>query len=117
MAVGNATIIITRADSEITFDKLVFDYGDSINVATVGAVGITAKIDGNDVTVVDFTIPLSGLNVGNHTLTVTTIPDDDHNSVTQEVTITVNKLKTELTGIAITVTYNINKYLVCIKRQ
>ena len=97
VTVSNATIIITRADSEITFNKLIFDYGDSINVSTVGAVGITAKIDANNVTVVDFTIPLSDLNVGNHTLTVTTIPDDDHNPITKEVTITINKIDSTLT--------------------
>ena len=97
VTINNATITITKADSEITFDKLVFDYGDSINVATVGAVGITAKIDGNDVAVIDFTIPLSDLNVGDYTLTVTTKPDEDHNPVTKEVTITVNKVDSTLT--------------------
>ena len=90
-------ITITKTDSTITVNNVVFDYGDSINISTVGAVGITAKIDSNDVTIVDFTIPLSGLNVGNHTLTVTTIPDDDHNPVTKEVNITINKVDSTLT--------------------
>ncbi|WP_407410666.1 hypothetical protein, partial [Methanobrevibacter sp.] len=112
VAVSNGTITITKADSEITLDKTVFDYGDSINVATMGAVGITAKIDGNDVTVVDFTIPLSGLNAGTYNLAVTTIPDEDHNPVTVNATITINKLQTVLTGNAVTAVYNINKNLV-----
>ena len=112
VTVGNGTITITRADSEITLDKTVFDYGDSINVATVGAVGITAKIDGNDVTVVDFTIPLSGLNAGTYNLAVTTIPDEDHNPVTVNATISINKLQTVLIGNAVTAVYNINKDLV-----
>ena len=92
VAVNNGTIRITKADSTITVDKVVFNYGDSnISVKTEGAAGITAKIDGNDVTPTGFTIPISGLNVGNHTLTVTTIADEDHNPVTKTVNITVNK--------------------------
>ena len=97
VAVSNGTITITKSDSEIILDKTVFDYGDSINVATMGAVGITAKIDGNDVTVVDFTIPLSGLNAGTYNLTVTTIPDEDHNPVTATSKITINKVESTLT--------------------
>ena len=38
--------------------------------------------------------------------------DANHNNITKNTTITVNKLKTELTGNAITTTYNINKDLV-----
>ena len=113
VTVSNGTISITRADSTITIDKTVFDYGDSINVATVGAVGIIAMINGADVDVVNnFTIPLSDLNAGTYTLTVTTIADNDHNAVTKNVTITVNKLKTQLAGSVVTATYNVGKYLV-----
>ena len=92
VAVNNGTIRITKADSTITVDKVVFNYGDSnISVKTEGAAGITAKIDGNDVAAAGFTILISGLNIGNHTLTVTTIADEDHNPVTKTVNITVNK--------------------------
>jgi len=106
VAVSNGTITITRVDSAITLDKTVFDYGDSINVATVGAVGITAEIDGNNVTVVDFIIPLSGVNAGTYNLTVTTMPDGDHNSVTKIVIITVNKVDSTLTVDDIAFDYN-----------
>ena len=107
VTVSNATISITREDSEITLDKTVFDYGDSINVATVGAIGITAKIDGGDVEVVNnFTIPLSGLNSGTYNLTVTTKPDGDHNSVTETVIITINKDASTLSVDDIAFDYN-----------
>ena len=106
VTVSNGTITITRADSAITLDKTVFDYGDSINVAAVGSVGIAAMIDGNSVTVVDFTIPLSGLNAGTYNLTVTTMPDDDHNSVTKTVIITVNKVDSTLAVDDIVFDYN-----------
>jgi peptidoglycan hydrolase-like protein with peptidoglycan-binding domain len=55
---------------------------------------------------------VSGLDAGNYTLTVTTIPDANHNPVTVNATITVNRLKTDLTASEITTTYNINKDLV-----
>ena len=92
VTVSNGTINITRADSTITLDDIVINYGESVNVTviTTGATGITAKIDGNDVEVNNFTIPISGLDIGNYTLTVTTITDDDHNSVNKTVTVTVN---------------------------
>ena len=96
--VKNATITINKSDSTITLDKTVVNYGDSLNVKTEGAVAITAKINGVDVSVLDnHVIPLAGLNVGTYNLTVTTIPDDDHNPVTKEVNITVNKVNSTLT--------------------
>ena len=92
---------------------MIFDYGDSINIATVGAVGITAKINGRDVSVLDnHIIPLAGLNVGTYNLTVTTVPDEDHYFVTMNATITVNPIQTQLTGNSVTAIYKANKYLV-----
>ena len=76
------------------------DYGDSknITVTTEGATGITAKINDALVDVIDnFTIPISGLAAGNYILTVTTIADDDHESVNKTVNVTVNKAHTEIT--------------------
>ena len=47
-------------------------------------VATMAKVlEGND------TIMISGLAAGNYTLTVTTIPDGDHNSVNKTVKVTV----------------------------
>ena len=48
------------------------------------------------VTVNNYTIPISGLGAGNYTLTVTTIADKNHNPITKEANITVNKLSTEI---------------------
>jgi len=100
VAVSNGTVTIVRADSAIILDDIVLNYGESINVTvtTEGATGITAKIDENDVDVVNnFTISVSGLGVGNYTLTVTTIADEDHNSVNKTVKITVNKAPANIT--------------------
>ena len=89
------------------------NYGDSINVKLEGAIAITAKINGRDVSVLDnHIIPLAGLNVGTYNLTVTTVPDEDHYFVTMNATITVNPIQTQLTGNSVTAIYKANKYLV-----
>ena len=108
VSVGNATIVITRADSTLIVDNVVMEYGDSLNLSVTaeGATGITARIDGEDVGVSGFSIMISGLNVGTHTLEVMTVPDEDHNSVRKTANITVSKLKTELVADSITVIYN-----------
>ena len=93
-----ANITVNKVNATLTVNDVVLDYGESknITVTTEGATGITAKIDGVDVTVSNYTIPISGLGAGNYTLTVTTIADKNHNPVTKEVNITVNKLSTEI---------------------
>ncbi|MBO6274453.1 MAG: Ig-like domain-containing protein, partial [Methanobrevibacter sp.] len=93
-----ATLSVNKVNSSLTLDDVVLDYGESknITVTTEGATDITAKIDGVNVTVNGYTIPISGLGAGNHTLSVTTIADKNHNPVTKEVNITVNKLSTEI---------------------
>ena len=95
----NRTVSISKANSTIEIVDVVLYYGNSINVTvkTVGATGITAKIDGNDVSVINnFTIPISGLDAGNYTLTLTSIPDENHNSINKTATITVNKAVPEI---------------------
>ena len=97
---NNGTITINKKDSTITLENINLDYGNSTNftVTTTGAQAITAKIDGNDVTVINnYTVQIPVLNAGNHTLTVTTIVDDDHNQTTKTVNITVNKVDSTLT--------------------
>ena len=93
-----AAITVNKVNSSLTVDDVELYYGESKNVTVTveGASGITAKIDGNAVVVDNLTIPISGLNAGNHTLTVTTIADANHNSVTKKVSITVNKASTEI---------------------
>ena len=114
VTINNGTITINKVNSTITLDDIVLDYGETKNVTvtTTGATGITAKIGESDVKVDGFVISIPALDAGTYTLTVTAIADNNHNNVTKNATIIVNKLKTELTGSAITTTYNINKDLV-----
>jgi len=109
-----ANITVNKVDSTLTVGNVVLDYGKTTNVTAIteGAEGITAKIDNDNAVVNGNTIVIPSLDVGNYTLTVTTIADANHNKVTKTSTITVNKLKTELTASAVTTTYNINKDLV-----
>ena len=90
-----ATITVNKIDSAIGIRDLTLDYGSSSNitVTTVGATKFTAKIDGQSVSVVGNVIIVpTNLDVGTHTLSVTTVPDSNHNSVTKTATITVKKV-------------------------
>ena len=91
----NKTVKITvnKVNSTINVTDVEMDYGTSVDVSveTVGAVGITAEIDGTPVGVAGYSVPVSGLNAGIHNLTVTTMPDDNHNSTNKTVKITVKK--------------------------
>ena len=118
VTINNATITIERVNSTLTVnDNITFDYGGSgsATVNFTNATGINATVIGQPkaiVNVVNNTITVSGLDAGTYTLNVTTIVDDNHNPVTQTATITVNKIKTQITADVITTTYNVNKYLV-----
>ncbi len=95
------TVTITDAYSELTLEDLVLRRGETYNltVKTKNATGITAMIDGKEVNVVNnFTIPISGLDGGNHTLTVTTIPVFGYNPVTKNATITVIRTNTNISA-------------------
>ena len=99
VTIQDATISITKANSTVNLRNVVLNYGESTNVTvtTEGATGITAKINDNPVTVINnYTIPISGLDVGTYTLTVTTIPDADHYELTRTVNITVTKANPEI---------------------
>ena len=99
VTVNNGTITITKADSTITLENITLAYGESINVTvtTTGSKGITAKIGESEVEVSGFVISIPVLDVGNYTLTVTTMADEDHNPVTKTVNLTVNKADSTLT--------------------
>jgi len=109
-----ATITVNKVSSTLTLDDVELDYGESINVTVSceGATGIDAKIDGVNVAVDAYTISISDLSAGTHTLTVATVPDENHTAVTETATITVNKVSTNLTAASVTATYNVNKYLI-----
>ena len=112
-----AKITVNKVDSALTVNNVVFNYGGagSVAVAFTGATGITAEVIGQPKAIVivkNNTITVSNLNAGTYNLTVTTIPDDDHNAVARKATITVIKAKTQITANEITATYNVNKDLV-----
>ena len=117
-ATATGKLTINKANSTLTInDNVTFDYNinGSTTVSYANASGVNASVVGqpNAIVVVnDTTITVSGLNAGNYTLTVTTITDANHNNITKNATITVNKLQTQLSGNAITATYNVNKDLV-----
>ena len=100
VAINNGTITINKVNSTITLDDIVLDYGETKNVTvtTTGATGITAKIGESEANVDGFVISIPLLDVGNYTLTVTTIPDDDHNPVTKDIKVTVKKATPKLTA-------------------
>ena len=101
VTVHNAIINITKVDSTLTVGNIVFDYNSSgsSEISFTGALGVNASVIDHPEAVVDATantITVSGLNAGNYNLTVTTIPDDDHNPVTRIANITVNKLNSSV---------------------
>ena len=101
-------IKVNKANSIVNIGSSVLDYGNSLNITadTTGAKGITAKLDGKDAKVNGYTIEIPVLNAGSHTLTVTTIPEENYNAVTENATITVRKLNSTLTVNNVTFDYN-----------
>ena len=100
-------IKVDMANSTVNIGSSVLDYGNSLNITadTTGAKGITAKLDGKDAKVDGFTIEIPVLNAGSYTLTVTTIPEENYNAVTENATITVRKLNSTLTVNDVTFDY------------
>ena len=113
-ATASGNLSIDKADSILTVGDVTLDYGTSstITVTTEGIITIVAKINGNEVFIKSDAIMIPVLDVGTYNLTITAIPDENHNAVNKTVTITVNKAKTQIAANAITTTYNINKDLV-----
>ncbi|WP_405322275.1 peptidoglycan-binding protein [Methanobrevibacter thaueri] len=107
-------LTVNKVDSILNVDDVVLDYGTSANVTVTieGATGIIAKINDKEAVVENSTISIPVLDVGTYTLTVTAIADSNHNNITKNVTITVNKAKTQIDAKAVTATYNVNKNLV-----
>ena len=93
-----ANITVLKADSKITVSNATLTYGTSLNmtVNTEGATEFTAMVDGVGVDVEGKVIMISNLDVGNHILTVTTVGDANHDSVTKTARITVNKAKSQI---------------------
>ena len=113
----NATITVRKLNSTLTVNNVTFDYNTigSTAVTFTGATGVKATVLNQyqaNVTVNGTNITIFKLNAGKYTLQVTTIADDNHNPVTKKANITVNKLKTALSGKSIATVYNVNKNLV-----
>ncbi|WP_458406161.1 Ig-like domain repeat protein [Methanobrevibacter sp.] len=96
VAIATATVTVNKANSTVEVSDIVFDYGSSGTATVVidGAISVTATIDGDKgvVIVSGDVITVSGLDAGTYTLTVTTIPDENHNEKTISVPVTVNKI-------------------------
>jgi hypothetical protein len=107
------TITVNKVNSTLAVDNVVLDYGETTNVTAIteGASGVTARINDDDAVVNGNTIAIPALDAGDYTLTVTTIADANHNSITKTATVTVNKAKTKLMADAIVAVYNMNKDL------
>jgi hypothetical protein len=83
--------------NDITFD---YNQTGSANVSLVGAKDITAFVVGHDEAKVAFkdgVITVSGLDAGNYTLNVTTVPEEGFTASSILVDFTVNKIDVNLT--------------------
>ena len=97
-----AKVTVNKINSTLTVGNVIFDYNStgSTSVSYDGASGVNASVIGQPDAVVDVEgniITVSGLDAGNYTLTVTTIADANHNNVTKNAKITVNKINSTLT--------------------
>ena len=111
---GTAKITVNKVDSSVSVDDLAFEYGAnaSTTIDFTGATGVTAKIVNSTVKPVvnGNVILISGLDAGNYTLEVTSVPDDNHNAVTATATITVNKVEPSKIDTVIVVNTAFSRY-------
>lgn len=110
-----ATITVKKADSSINASDVTIYGGEPTNVtvSTEGATGITAKIDGNDAAVNGDVISIPALALGTHLMSITTIPDANHEAVTVNVTITIKKSKSTVSLSSNNLTFDYNKSAKC----
>ena len=100
IAVYNFTVF--KANSSLEINDIIFDYkgtgsttfsydnATDVRAEVVDHPNASVKVNGS-------VIYVSNLNVGSYTLSVTTITDNNHNSITKTADITVNKAPTEIT--------------------
>ncbi|WP_407374766.1 beta strand repeat-containing protein, partial [Methanobrevibacter sp.] len=104
---ATAAITVNKIDSSVTFsNNVVFDY-KGFGTTTLTLEGCT--VDKENISVVDHSeavieydpdtnvITVSGLDAGEYTLKVVTTPDDNHKSVENTVSVTVNKIDSDIT--------------------
>ena len=98
----NVTVTVNKIDSSLSFNNdIEFDYGSS-NTTTLTLTGcqdnqVTIEVIDHPEAVIEYNnetgiITLSGLDYGEYTLNVTTVPDNNHNSVWGTASIKVNKI-------------------------
>ena len=95
------TVTVNKVDSTVSVGDIAFDYGASgyADVAFTGATGVAAIVVNHTeavVSVADGKVTVSGLDAGNYVLSVSTVPDANHDSVTTTATVTVNKIASTL---------------------
>ena len=98
------TITINKVDSKINFDKAIsFVYGKS-GSATLTLTGCSivregVSVDGHPEAVIDVNnnvVSVSNLSVGGYTLRITSVPDSNHNAVTNTIVVTVSKADSDV---------------------
>ena len=98
------TITINKVDSKINFDKAIsFVYGKS-GSATLTLTGCSivregVSVDGHPEAVIDVNnnvVSVSNLSVGGYTLRITSVPDSNHNAVTDTIVVTVSKADSDV---------------------
>ena len=93
-----STVTVNKIDSSITLEDINLTYGYSfkLTIKSEGVVGFVATIDGRDAEVEYNKVIIPELNVGNHTLSVTSVPDFNHNSVTKTVNVRIDKAQPQI---------------------
>ena len=98
------TITVNKVDSKISFDKAIsFVYGKSSSAAlTLTGCDIVREgisVDGHPEAVISVNnnvVSVSNLSVGGYTLRITSVPDSNHNAVTNTIVVTVSKADSDV---------------------
>ena len=98
------TITVSKVDSKISFDKAIsFVYGKSGSAALTltgcSVVREGVSVDGHPEAVIDVNnnvVSVSNLSVGGYTLRITSVPDSNHNAVTNTIVVTVSKADSDV---------------------
>lgn len=98
--VYSGSLTVKKALSRILFYDSVVEIGAgapyNLTVDFEKATGITAKVDGENVTVNENVVLIPALSFGNHTLEIFTVPDNNHIEVSKEVTLNVTKPRSSI---------------------
>ena len=107
----NAHVTVLPVQSTLNhIDDFSFDWSTgSISVDYSGAFNVTAEVINHTEAVVNISnklITISGLNVGEYVLNVTTRPDENHTSVSQCVNFKINRINCNVNMTVDSVKYN-----------